>query len=365
MREYNGHTDGVTDIKIAGDHLLSASFDASARLWDIKSGQCVRICKADAGLRGLEIATGKVFGAGNNAQLYIWDLNSTRSEPLAADRIARGGLTMVTVDGNTVLAASADNIVRLWEKVSASTSHSAITAQGGALGGAGSSAATIKHDQERANTCAPRPPRAPPSALPALRAPRHPARAPAARRPGSPWHRPLRDAAGCAAPRMALSAGGARGAGSRLGPTSTLGDWWRTRESSRAPRMKRRGERNGKGAGDRAGASGEERPFNVFEGVHADKVHGVCIEGDRLLCCSSDKTVSSIPLVADAASAGRGHDHAPVGSRGPGAGAGGGGRERHHFLGVGGRDHQEMGAGVGGAASTRSWGTPTGSRASS
>ena len=171
MREYNGHTDGVTDIKIAGDHLLSASFDASARLWDIKSGQCVRICKADAGLRGLEIATGKVFGAGNNAQLYIWDLNSTRSEPLAADRIARGGLTMVTVDGNTVLAASADNIVRLWEKVSASTSHSAITAQGGALGGAGSSAATIKHDQERANTCAPRPPRAPPRALP-LSAPR-------------------------------------------------------------------------------------------------------------------------------------------------------------------------------------------------
>jgi len=36
-------------------------------------------------------------------------------------RIARGGLTMVTVDGNTVFAASADNIVRVWEKVNPET----------------------------------------------------------------------------------------------------------------------------------------------------------------------------------------------------------------------------------------------------
>ena len=47
---------------------------------------------------GLALAAGKIFGAGNNAILYIWDQNSTSAEPLAADRIARAGLTMVTVD---------------------------------------------------------------------------------------------------------------------------------------------------------------------------------------------------------------------------------------------------------------------------
>ena len=97
-REYHGHTDGVTDLKAFGENLYSCSFDATVRMWGVKSGHCVRICNADAGLRGLALAAGKIFGAGNNAILYIWDQNSTSAEPLAADRIARAGLTMVTVD---------------------------------------------------------------------------------------------------------------------------------------------------------------------------------------------------------------------------------------------------------------------------
>ena len=121
-REYHGHTDGITDLTAAGEHLYSCSFDSTVRMWGIKSGQCMRICNADAGLRGLAIAAGKIFGAGNNAMLYIWDQNSTSSEPLAADRLARAGLTMVAVDtgkgGGAVLASSADGAVRMWEKVS-------------------------------------------------------------------------------------------------------------------------------------------------------------------------------------------------------------------------------------------------------
>ena len=115
-REYRGHADGVTDLKVAGENLYSCSFDTTVRMWGIKSGQCVRICTADAGLRGLAIAAGKIFGAGNNAMLYIWDQNSTSSEPLASDRLARAGLTMVTVEGHMVLAASADSAVRMWIK---------------------------------------------------------------------------------------------------------------------------------------------------------------------------------------------------------------------------------------------------------
>ena len=119
-REYHGHTDGVTDLKAAGENLFSCSFDSTVRMWGIKSGQCVRICQADSGLRGLAIAAGKIFGAGNNAMLYIWDQNTTSTDPLASDRLARGGLTMVTVEGHNVLASSADKTVRMWEKVSVS-----------------------------------------------------------------------------------------------------------------------------------------------------------------------------------------------------------------------------------------------------
>ena len=129
-REYHGHTDGITDLHATGEHLYSCSFDSTVRMWGIKSGQCMRICNADAGLRGLAIAAGKIFGAGNNAMLYIWDQNSTSSEPLAADRLARAGLTMVTVDtgkgGGSVLASSADGAVRMWEKVSAAKSMGAL-----------------------------------------------------------------------------------------------------------------------------------------------------------------------------------------------------------------------------------------------
>lgn len=153
--------------------------------------------------------------------------------------------------------------------------------------------------------------RAPPSARPALRAPRPPRSPPPRARPGRapPWE-PLAPAS----ERRSWVCGAAHGAERRRrargrfppGANKYIGGLVEDAREQQGSEDEAEGERNGKGAGDRAGASGDERPFNVFEGVHADKVHGVCIEGDRLLCCSSDKTVSSIPLVADAASAGRG-----------------------------------------------------------
>ncbi|KAJ1472125.1 hypothetical protein T484DRAFT_1915240 [Baffinella frigidus] len=232
MREYGGHTDGVTDLKVAGENLFSASFDATVRMWDIKSGQCVRICKADAGLRGLEIAAGKVFGAGNNACLYIWDLSATRTEPLTSDRIARGGLTMVTVDGNTVFAASADNIVRVWEKVSSAQQTSAAGITSGAGGGG-------KSTSERA---------------------------------------------------VSFPPGARKYIGGLVEDSASESEG----EGEEGAEVKQR-----KGA-----ESGG--PFNVFEGMHTDKVHGVCAAEGMLLCCSSDNSISRIPLTQDGEAAGTG-----------------------------------------------------------
>jgi hypothetical protein len=51
----------------------------------------MRVCKADAGLKSLDLGGGKLFGAGNNACMYVWDLQSSSETPLSADRLARAG----------------------------------------------------------------------------------------------------------------------------------------------------------------------------------------------------------------------------------------------------------------------------------
>jgi len=121
LREYMGHTDCVTDLKVQGDSLYSSSFDSTIRVWDTQTGQCVRVCKANAGMRGITLTAGKIFGAGNDAHLYVWDQNSAQTEPLTSDQFARAGLTMVMVEGHVVIASSGDRTCRVWEKVSTAT----------------------------------------------------------------------------------------------------------------------------------------------------------------------------------------------------------------------------------------------------
>lgn len=125
VRTYHGHQAGVTAVKLADPQLYSASFDATLRVWNVSNGQCIRVCKAESGLKGLDLGSGKLFAAGNNACMYVWDLQSSAEAPLSADRLARAGLTSIIIDGNSVYTSSADNVLRMWEKVSNAGAHAA------------------------------------------------------------------------------------------------------------------------------------------------------------------------------------------------------------------------------------------------
>lgn len=72
-----GHTQGVTCVKIDKDILASGSYDCRVRLWNIPHGVCLAILQGHKDLvRSLDIANGRVVSGDFSGFLKIWDLTS-------------------------------------------------------------------------------------------------------------------------------------------------------------------------------------------------------------------------------------------------------------------------------------------------
>ncbi|TRY63041.1 hypothetical protein TCAL_00328 [Tigriopus californicus] len=72
-----GHTQGVTCVKINQDVLASGSYDCRVRLWNISHGVCLALLQGHKDLvRSLDISHGRVVSGDFSGFLKIWDLTS-------------------------------------------------------------------------------------------------------------------------------------------------------------------------------------------------------------------------------------------------------------------------------------------------
>jgi WD40 repeat protein len=77
-----GHTDGITSVEFAptGRHLLTASDDSTARLWDLTELREIKVYHASSGLRWARFSgDGRLVLAADRQRALLWETASGRS----------------------------------------------------------------------------------------------------------------------------------------------------------------------------------------------------------------------------------------------------------------------------------------------
>ncbi len=115
-----GHRDAIFDIAITPDsrYAVSASRDASLKVWDIENGTELRtLCGHRDAVRSVAITPDGRYAisASEDATIRIWDLQRgvQCGEPLNGGTVPIFSVT-VSADGKTIISGSEDGILTLW-----------------------------------------------------------------------------------------------------------------------------------------------------------------------------------------------------------------------------------------------------------
>jgi WD40 repeat protein/tRNA A-37 threonylcarbamoyl transferase component Bud32 len=80
LRSFVGHTEGVPVVAFTpdGQHVISGSWDATIKIWDVHTGQCLHTFHTPGEIWDLAISpNGRCLAAGgNNTIVYLWDLQT-------------------------------------------------------------------------------------------------------------------------------------------------------------------------------------------------------------------------------------------------------------------------------------------------
>ncbi|KAJ3351305.1 E3 ubiquitin-protein ligase traf7 [Allomyces javanicus] len=120
---FQGHTEGINALRVAGTNLLTASNDKTVRVWDRVTGQCVRTLTLDSEV--LDVATcpdaGLIFASTYDATISALDLRSaagsgeTPSAPVAVLAGHNWEVWQLQVYDGTLFSASFDHTIKRWD----------------------------------------------------------------------------------------------------------------------------------------------------------------------------------------------------------------------------------------------------------
>ena len=119
QRRYRGHKDDVTAVVITsdGDLVISASSDATLRVWKHRSGKCLRVLSGhNKGVTSLALTPdGKTVISGSiDKTIRVWDISSGKCLHILEGHKSVVTAVAVTPDGHLAMSLSRDKTSRLW-----------------------------------------------------------------------------------------------------------------------------------------------------------------------------------------------------------------------------------------------------------
>ena len=108
-----GHTDGITCLQFDRKHLITSSYDATIKIWNIESGQCIRTLTGHTrGIRSLVFDNQKLISAGLDSTIKVWNYHN--GQCISTYRGHDDAVVSVDFLDKTIVSGSADNTVKVW-----------------------------------------------------------------------------------------------------------------------------------------------------------------------------------------------------------------------------------------------------------
>ncbi|KAF9172417.1 hypothetical protein BGX20_005712 [Mortierella sp. AD010] len=112
-KEFRGHTDGVMCLQFDDSFLITGSYDNTAKVWDIETGECLRTLKGHAlCVRALHFDEAKLITGSMDRTLKIWNYHTGQ-----CIRTLQGhtdGVVSLDFDSRILASGSVDSTIKIW-----------------------------------------------------------------------------------------------------------------------------------------------------------------------------------------------------------------------------------------------------------
>ncbi len=125
IRTLEGHTGAITSVielvyldanissKIRQNYIASASRDNTIRVWDILTGECIRIFEAEDAFVIIELKNGTIASAGK--EIKIWDTSIGECIEILREHSDRISSLAQLNNDNFLASASFDGTIKIWD----------------------------------------------------------------------------------------------------------------------------------------------------------------------------------------------------------------------------------------------------------
>ncbi|KAK9457635.1 quinon protein alcohol dehydrogenase-like superfamily [Dipodascopsis uninucleata] len=113
LKVLKGHTDGVMCLQFDHSVIITGSYDTTARVWDIETGNLLRVLSGHVrGVRALMFDDTKLITGSMDRTIRIW--NYKTGECVSTLRGHTDGVVSLHFDSTLLASGSADSTIRVW-----------------------------------------------------------------------------------------------------------------------------------------------------------------------------------------------------------------------------------------------------------
>lgn len=111
---FKGHSNGVMCVQFDDNVLITGSYDTTAKVWDVESGQELRTLKGHtSGIRCLQFDDTKLMTGSLDGTLRLWDWKTGQCRRVF--RAHTEGIIALHFSGRYVASGSQDKTIRVWD----------------------------------------------------------------------------------------------------------------------------------------------------------------------------------------------------------------------------------------------------------
>lgn len=113
LRDFVGHTDGITCLQFNRKYLMLGLYDATIKIWNVETGECIKTLTGhQKGVRALAFDLQKLITGGLDSTIKVWNYHT--GQCISTYRGHDDAVLSVDFCNKTIVSGSADCTVKVW-----------------------------------------------------------------------------------------------------------------------------------------------------------------------------------------------------------------------------------------------------------